>query len=322
MLKIKRNLVLLFTIIMVVGLVSVGFAAEREFIGIATGGTGGGYYPLGGAVAQMLSNNLDGIIVTAQTSNASRANCNLIEKGQIETAFVCSHVANWSYTGTEIYKDEPPITNLRGIASLYQESIHIFVGKNSGIKTIEDLRGKKVSIGSPNSGDSATAKIIFGFYGLTFDDFIPQWTDYNEAIQRFADGQVDAVFFLTGYPSSSVLDIESKREIELISFGSEKIKEIVDKYSYFQGGTIPAGIYKSITEPISTINIPSLWICDAKLSNDLVYKITKALWEHRDILEKVTYQGRNIRLETALDGMGIPLHPGAELYYKEVGLIK
>lgn len=322
MLKSKTILVLVLAISLVMGMLSFGMAAERQFVAIATGGTGGTYYPVGGALAQMLSDNLDGIIVTAQSGNASRANCNLIGRGQIETAFSQANVTYWSYTGTGIYENEPVITNLRGIASIYPETIQIFVNKNSGIKTIEDLKGKKVGVGAPNSGNVCDAELIFGFHGLTFDDFIPEYIDYNEMAQRFIDGQIDACFFTTGYPSSSIINMESKRDIEFLPLDSEKIKGLVEKFPYYGAVTIPTGIYKSVTEPVPTVATPALWICDAKLSPVLVYKMTKVLWENRDVLEKVHFQGRNITLETALDGMGIPLHPGAELYYKEVGLIK
>lgn len=322
MLKVKRNLVILLAIIMVVGLTSIGFAAQKEFVAIATGGTGGTYYPVGGALAQLISDNIEGVVVTAQSGNASRANCNLIGNGQIETAFSQANVTYWSYTSTGIFTEEAPITNLRGIASIYPETIQIFVNKDSGIKTMEDLRGKKVGVGAPNSGNVVDAEIIFAFHGLTFDDFTPEYIDYNEMAQRFIDGQIDACFFTTGYPSSSIINMESKRDIEFIPLDSEVIKGLVEKYPYYGAVDIPVGIYKSNTEPVPTVATPALWICDAKLSPTLVYKMTKALWEHRDVLEKVHFQGQNITLDTALDGMGIPLHPGAELYYKEVGLIK
>jgi len=322
MLRIKKSLILVFAIIMILGMASLSFAAQKQFVAIATGGTGGTYYPVGGALAQMITDNLDNIVVTAQSGNASRANCNLIGRGQIETAFSQANVTYWSYTGTGIYTNEPVITNLRGIASIYPETIQIFARKGSGIKTMEDLRGKKVGVGAPNSGNVCDAEVIFNFHGLTFDDIIPEYIDYNEMAQRFIDGQIDACFFTTGYPSSSIMNMESKRELQFIPLDAEKIKGLVEEYPYYGAVTIPSGIYKSLTEPVPTVATPALWICDEKLSPTLVYKMTKALWEHRDVLEKVHFQGRNITLDTALDGMGIPLHPGAELYYKEVGLIK
>ncbi len=322
MLKSKTILVLLLAISLVMGMLSFGMAAERQFVAIATGGTGGTYYPLGGALAQMLSNNVDGLIVTAQSGNASVANCNLISRGQIETAFSQANTTYWSYSATGILKDAQPITNLRGIASLYPETIHIVALKASGIKTIEDLKGKKVGVGAPNSGTAADAEIILNAHGLTFDDIKADYLSFNEVAQRLIDGQIDAGFTTAGFPTSSIINIATKRDIVLIPMSAEKIKELVEAIPYYGATVIPGGLYKGVDEDVPALATPALWICDAKLSPTLVYKMTKALWEHRDVLEKVHSQGKNITLETALDGIGIPLHPGAELYYKEVGLIK
>lgn len=322
MLKNKTILILILAVSLVMGIFGFGMAAEKEFVAIATGGTGGTYYPLGGALAQMLSNNVEGLIVTAQTGNASRANCNLISRSQIETAFSQANVTYWSYTGTGIYASEPVLTNLRGIASLYPETIHIIATKASGIKTIEDLKGKKVGVGAPNSGTAADAEIILNAHGITFDDIKADFIDFNEVAQRLVDGQIDAGFTTAGYPTSSIIDIATKRDMLLVPISEEKIKELVTAIPYYGATAIPAGIYKGIDEPVLALATPALWICDAKLSPSVVYKMTKALWENRDVLEKVHSQGKNITLETALSGMGIPLHPGAELYYKEIGLIK
>ncbi|MBE3091940.1 MAG: TAXI family TRAP transporter solute-binding subunit, partial [Candidatus Atribacteria bacterium] len=211
MLKSKKILILVLAISLVMGMFSFGMAAERQFVAIATGGTGGTYYPLGGALAQMLSNNVEGLIVTAMTSNASIENCNLIGRGQIETAFSQANTTYWCYTATGMLKDTPPITNLRGIASLYPETIHIIATKASGIKTIEDLKGKRVGVGAPNSGTAADAEIILKAHGITFDDIKADFIDFNEVAQRLVDGQIDAGFTTAGYPTSSIIDIATKR---------------------------------------------------------------------------------------------------------------
>ncbi|OFW54583.1 MAG: C4-dicarboxylate ABC transporter substrate-binding protein, partial [Actinobacteria bacterium RBG_13_35_12] len=268
------------------------------------------------------SNNVEGLIVTAMTSNASVENCNLIGRGQIETAFSQADVTYWAYTATGILKDTQPITSLRGIASLYPEVIHAIVTKASGIKTIEDLKGKRIGIGAPGSGAAAGATIILKAHGLTSDAVKVENIDYNEITQRMIDGQIDGGLICTGVGTASVIDVATKRDIVLVPISEEKIKELVAEYPYYSSTIIPAGAYKGVDEPVLSVATPALWICDAKLSPTVVYKMTKALWEQRAILEKVHSQGKNITLETALDGIGIPLHPGAELYYKEVGLIK
>jgi len=322
MLKNKTILVLVLAISLIMGMFSFGMAAERQFVAIATGGTGGTYYPLGGALAQMLSNNVEGLIVTAQSGNASIANCNLISRGQIETAFSQANTTYWCYTATGILKDTQPITNLRGIASLYPETIHIVATRASGIKTIEDLKGKKVGVGAPNSGTAADAEIILNAHGITFDDMKVDYIDFNEVAQRLIDGQIDAGFTTAGFPTSSIINIATKRDIILIPISAEKIKELTDAIPYYGATVIPGGLYKGVDEDVPALATPALWICDANLPPTLVYKMTKALWENREILEKVHSQGKNVTIETAIDGIGVPLHPGAELYYKEIGLIK
>ncbi|MBA7614452.1 hypothetical protein ES703_21716 [subsurface metagenome] len=329
MLKNKTVLALVLIIILLIAigiyLVTSGIfvvAPKEQFVAIATGGTGGTYYPLGGALAQMISNNVEGLIVTAQSGNASIANCNLISREQIETGFSQANTTFWCYTGTGILEGTPPITNLRGIASLYPETIHIVAIKGSGIKTIEDLKGKRVGVGAPNSGTAADAEIILNAHGITFDDIEADFLSFNEVAQRLIDGQIDAGFTTAGFPTSSIINIATKRDIVLIPMSEEKIKELVKAIPYYGATVIPGGLYKGVDEDVPALATPALWVCDAKLSSDIVYKMTNVLWEHRDVLEKVHSQGKNITLETALDGIGVPLHPGAEQYYKEVGLIK
>jgi len=317
----KRNLVLVLVIIMVMGILSMGVAA-REFLAIGTGGTGGTYYPLGGALAQLLSNEIPDLAVSALTSNASLSNCNFISTGEIEMGLSQANTTYWAYSATSVCEGKQPLTDLRGIASMYPETIHIIATKASGITCIEDLKGKKVGVGAPNSGTAADAEIILNAHGLTFDDIKVDYLSFNEVAQRLIDGQIDAGFKTAGMPTSSVINVATKRDIVLVPISAEKIKELIEAIPYYGATAIPGGLYKGVDEDVAAIATPALWICDAELPPTLVYKMTKALWENREILEKVHSQGKNVTLETALDGIGVPLHPGAELYYKEVGLIK
>ncbi|MBN2394845.1 MAG: TAXI family TRAP transporter solute-binding subunit, partial [Candidatus Atribacteria bacterium] len=259
---------------------------------------------------------------TAQTANASLANCNLIGRHQIETAFSQANTTYWSYTGTGLLKDSEPIKNLRGIASLYPETIHIIATCASGIHSIADLKGKRVGVGAPNSGTAADAETILNAHGLSFDDMNVDYIDFNEVADRLIDGQIDAGFTTAGYPTSSIINIATVRDIVLIPVDQEIAEKLVVEVPYYGITYIPAGIYKGVEEPVMALATPALWICDSELDPTLVYKMTKALWENVSILAQVHSQGKNITPETALNGMGIPLHPGAELYYKEIGLVK
>ncbi len=301
---------------------SISGIAQQKFLAIATGGTGGTYYPLGGALAQLLSNKVEGLIVTAQTSGASIANCNLIARHQIETAFSQANTTYWSYTATGLQAGQQPITNLRGIASLYPETIHIVATKASGVKTIADLKGKRVGVGAPNSGTEADARIILNAHGLTYDDMSVDYIDFNEVADRLIDGQIDAGFVTAGYPTSSIINIATVRDLVIVPVDRGVSEKLILEIPYYGLTEIPAGMYKGVEEPVLSLATPALWICDSQLDPTLVYKMTKALWENVNILAIVHAQGKNITLETALSGMAIPLHPGAELYYKEIGLIK
>ena len=317
-----RKLLTILIIITLILTFNLSGTAAKQFMAIATGGTGGTYYPLGGALAQLLSNKVEDLVVTAQTGNASVANCNLIGRHQIETAFAQANTTYWAYSATGILADTEPITNLRGIASLYPETIHIIATKESGVKTIADLKGKSVGVGAPNSGTAADAEIILKAHGLSFDDLNIDYIDFNEVAARLIDGQIDAGFTTAGYPTSSVINIATVRDIVLIPVDLEVAQKLVEEIPYYGITEIPSGMYPGVEEPVRALATPALWICDSQLDPTLVYKMTKALWENVDILAQVHAKGKDVTLETALDGMGVPLHAGAELYYKEIGLIK
>ncbi|HOR42423.1 MAG TPA: TAXI family TRAP transporter solute-binding subunit [Atribacterota bacterium] len=318
----KKSIIILFIAIAFIMVLGTNSFAQQKFLAIATGGTGGTYYPLGGALAQLLSNKVEGLIVTAQTSGASVANCNLIGSHEIETAFSQANTTYWCYTGTGLQEGKQPITNLRGIASIYPETIHIVATKASGVKTIADLKGKRVGVGAPNSGTEADARIILNAHGLTYDDMSVDYIDFNEVADRLIDGQIDAGFTTAGYPTSSIINIATTRDLVLVPVDLKVAQKLVAEIPYYGLTEIPAGMYKGVDEPVLSLATPALWICDSKLDPTLVYKMTKALWENTSILAQVHAQGKNIKLETALNGMAVPLHPGAELYYKEVGVIK
>jgi len=304
-----RKIILLLIIGTLILTISFTGSAQKQFMAISTGGTGGTYYPLGGALAQMLSNKIENLVVTAQTSNASTQNCNLIGRRQIETGLSQANTTYWTYTGSGLYEENEPIENLRGIASLYPETIHIIAAKDSGIESIADLKGKKVGVGAPNSGTAADAEVICNAHGVSFDDMNVDYIDFNEVADRLIDGQIDAGFTTAGYPTSSIINI------------SEAAEKLVEEVPYYGITEIPSGMYKGIDEPVMALATPALWICQAELDEELVYNLTKVLWENVNILAQVHAQGKNIKPETALNGMAVPLHPGAEKYYKEVGLV-
>ncbi|NLL61977.1 MAG: TAXI family TRAP transporter solute-binding subunit [Candidatus Atribacteria bacterium] len=318
----KKFFSILLIVVAVIAVLGTNSLAQQKFLAIATGGTGGTYYPLGGALAQLISEKVPGLVATAQTSGASVANCNLIGNHEIETAFSQANTTYWCYAATGLQEGKEPITNLRGIASIYPETIHIVATKASGVKTIADLKGKRVGVGAPNSGTEADARIILNAHGLTYDEMSIDYIDFNEVADRLIDGQIDAGFTTAGYPTSSIINIATTRDLVLVPVDPVVAQKLVDDIPYYGITEIPAGMYRGVDEPVLSLATPALWVCDSKLDPTLVYKMTKALWENNDILAEVHAQGKNIKLETALNGMAVPLHPGAELYYKEIGAIE
>ncbi|WP_105619496.1 TAXI family TRAP transporter solute-binding subunit [Vallitalea okinawensis] len=317
----KRNVVTLSVVcLMMVVLVGCGTVSKKQFFNITTGGTGGTYYPVGGALADVLSSNIEGLTVTAQAGNASVGNVNLLSNHETESAFVQNNVAFWAYEGQASFEGNA-VDNLRGIASLYPEAIQIVALESSGITSVEDLKGKKVSVGEQGSGVEVDVKNILDVHGLTYDDMSIDYLSFTEAAQKLKDKQIDAAFVTAGYPTSSVMDVSKSRDIVIVPIAEEKVNAMIEKSPYYAQTTIPAGTYDGQDEPVNTATTMAMWVCDAEADDDLVYGMTKALWENRQKLEETHDKGKDITIDTALDGMAIPLHPGAEKYYKEQGII-
>lgn len=311
-------------------------AEEMRFFRIGTGGTGGTYYPIGGLLAHCISNppgsrpcdqggscGVPGLVAIAQSANGSVANINAIHSGVLESGFSQSDVAFWAYTGTGIYKDKGAVKDLRALANLYPETIHLVARKGAGIKSVKDLKGKRVSLDEPGSGTLVDARIILEAYGLSEQDIKADFIKPNPSIDKIKDNQLDAFFIVAGYPIGSVVELASSVGGELVPIDGPEADAIIKKYRFFAKDTIPAGTYEGIGETQS-LSVGAQWVVSAKVDDDLVYQITKAVWNEksRQLLDKGHAKGRAITLETALDGVGIPLHPGAEKFYKEAGLLK
>lgn len=292
---------------------------EKKFFSIATGSTGGTYYPVGGALAQIISEYVPNISAAAQTGNASKANCNLIRTHEIESALTQNNVAYWAYNGTEFFQEQGAAENLRGIASLYPEVIQIVARKSADISSIDDLRDKRVVVGAPGSGTEIDARRILAAHGITYDDIKEDFLDFSGATQRLKDGQADAAFQTAGYPTSSIIDLAATADIVLVPIAEDMIEKLIAENKYYTKAVVPGGTYKGIDADIPTLSLMAIWAVDETQPTDLVYQITKALWENRAELEKVHEKCKEITFETALNGIGVPLHPGAEKYYSEKG---
>jgi len=311
-------------------------AQQMAFFRIGTGGTAGTYFPIGGLLSNAISNppgsrecdkggscGVPGLIATAVASNGSVANINGIASGALESGLTQSDVAYWAWSGTGVYEGKPKVEELRAIANLYPETIHLVARKGAGIKSPADLKGKRVSLDEPGSGTLIDARIVLAAYGLTEKDVKPEYLKPNASGDRLRDGALDAFFFVGGYPTGAIAELASSAGIELVPIAGPEAKKILADYKFFGPDKVPAGTYKDVAA-VETISVNALWVTSAKLPDDLVYGVTKAIWNDnsRKLLDAGHAKGKLIRKETALDGVGIPLHPGAEKFYKEVGLLK
>lgn len=311
-------------------------AQDMQFFRIGTGGTAGTYYPIGGLIANAISNppgsrpceeggscGVPGLVATALSANGSVANVNAIAGGTLESGFSQSDVATWAQTGTGIWADREPVEGLRAIASLYPETIHLVADADSGIDSVDDLAGKRVSLDEPGSGTLVDARIILEAYGLSEDDVEASYLKPDQAAERMRDGAMDAFFFVGGFPAGAIAELASQDDITLVPISGEQAQSIIDEYTFFAENTVPGGTYEGVEEDVLTLSVGAQWVTHADQPEDLIYEITTALWNDntRKLLDAGHQKGREITLETALDGVGIPLHPGAERFYREQGMI-
>lgn len=284
---------------------------------LATGGTSGTYYPFGGAIAQVINAHADNTNITATSTGASIENIRLISSGEADLAIVQNDVLDYAVSGTELFTEKT--SGLAAIATLYPEIIQIVVGKDSDIKSVADLKGKKVSVGDVGSGVEANAKQILELYGMTFDDIKAQHLSFKESASTFQDGQIDAFFVTAGIPNTAIVELSLTKPVKLLGFEADKMTEIIAKHPFYTSFEIPADVYKT-DAPTNTIAIKATLIASDKLSEDSVYQMTKALFENLPELGEAHAKGKEVSLEAAISGISTTIHPGAMKYFKEKGI--
>ncbi len=302
---------------------AAGAAQAQQFFRIGTGGTAGTYYPVGGMIANAVSQP-GKLVVTAQASNGSLANVTGIAGGAVESGFSQADVASWAYTGKGVFEGKPSISGLRLIANLYPESVHIVVRKGSGIKTVGDLKGKRVALDEPGSGTLINARTILAAYGIKEADIKPEYIKPNQAGDKLKDGALDAFFFTGGSPAGAIAELASSGAgIELIPIDGPQAEAIRKSDSFFSPDLIADGTYKGVGNT-RTLAVGAQWVTSDKADASAVYDITKALFGDagQKAMAAGHAKGKFITKENAVKGAGIPFHPGAEKFYKEAGLIK
>ncbi|AGK61911.1 TRAP transporter solute receptor, TAXI family [Archaeoglobus sulfaticallidus PM70-1] len=295
--------------------------AKAVEVTIVTGGSAGTYYPIGGAMAQAINQYAKGVKATAVTSGASVVNARKIGNLEAEFGLLQNDVAYYAYNGLEMFKDAK-IDKIRGVATLYPEIIQIVTLKENNIKTIYDLKGKRVAVGAPGSGTAVDAMQILKAAGIDESNTDIRYLNFKEVSDALKDKTIDAGFIVAGVPTSAVTDISAVRDVAIVEVPDEIYEKLKADYPFYVQVTIPAGTYKGVDQDVKTVSVLAMLATNADVSEDVVYEVTKAIFEHKDVLEAAHKRAEDITLETALDGMPIPLHPGAEKYYKEKGLIE
>ena len=316
----------LLTVVVVLALaltMAVGSAnAGRRFISIASGWVTGAYYPFAGAVSRVAWKHLkaQNIKVTAESSGASVANAKLIGVGDTDFALLQNDIASYAHYGKMMF--DKPIKNLLGCMTLYPETIQIVARRDAGIKGVADLKGKRVSIGPVGSGTAENAKQILAAYGLKTDDLKSQQMKSSQAADYMKDGRLDAYFNTTAVGAAHIIDTCVLVPSMIVPIEGPQAEKLLKDYPFYAKDVVKPGVYKGVDAPVNTIAVMAMMTARADLEADLVYSILKAIYSDLDQIKKAHAKFAGISLEKALVGMSVPLHPGAEKFFKEKGVLK
>ena len=312
----------LAAIVLAAGLVVTSPARGAEqFVNVLTGGTSGVYYPLGVALSTNIGKALPNVKTSVQATKASLENLNLLQNGRGEIAFTLGDSLSDAWKGNEEAGFKGPLNKLRGIAAIYPNYIQIVARADSGIKTLADLKGKRISVGAPRSGTELNARTIFQAAGITYKDFSKvEYLPFGESVELMKNRQLDVTLQSAGLGVASLRDLATSVDIVVVPIPADVVKKTNDP-AYIPA-TIPANTYKGQTADVVSATVQNYLVTHEGVSNDTVYAMTKALWTGLDNLVAAHSAAKSIDQKRALEGMPLPLHPGAEKYYKEVGILK
>jgi len=296
--------------------------ASRKFVSIASGWVVGVYFPLAGAISRIAHERLPDIKITVESSGASVANAKLIATGDADLAILQNDIAFYALQGTKPIFDKA-VPNIRGVAALYPEHCQIHARVDAKIASVKDLKGKRVAVGPLGSGTEQNAIQILDAYGLKFEDLGKvERLSAAESADYLKDGRIDAAFYTTGVGASAIVDPAMMIPTMIVPIDGAEADALVKKYPFYAKDKVPGGIYKGIDKDVPTVAVLAILVAKAELEEDIVYRITKAMWENISRIETAHAKGKEVKLEKALIGLPIPLHPGADKFYKEKGMKK
>ena len=285
---------------------------------LATGGTSGTYYPFGSAIAAIWNANIDGTNVTIQATGASAENLRLISAGLADFGIVQNDVMDYAFHGSDMFDASLP--KLTAIGTLYPEVVHVATSKKSNIKTIADLRGKRVSVGDAGSGVEFNAKQLLESYGMTFDDIQKSNLSFRESAEKIQNDTLDACFVTSGVPNAALEQLAFAAGLELLPIGEAEADRLCDKYGFYTKAIIPAGTYSGTDTDVAVLAVKAMLAVNEALDTDTVYTMTRVLFESLDTLTEAHEKGCEVSAAAAVTGVSVPFHPGALKYFKEIGL--
>ncbi|MBT2786712.1 MULTISPECIES: TAXI family TRAP transporter solute-binding subunit [unclassified Halomonas] len=313
-----RTLRSLYTTAAAASLLAVALPASAQQLSIATGGTGGVYYPIGGGFAEMINNHIEGAQATAEVTGASVENMGLIMRGDADLALALADTVYQAYNGTDDFEGRQ-VENIRALASVYPNAVQLVTLAESDIETIADLAGKRVSVGAPGSGTELNARALLEANGISYDDFTPQRLNFNETADAIRDGDIDAGFWSVGPPTSSILNLAATRDIRLIGLSDEEVANARAEEEVFAPYELAAGMYDGMDEAVQTLGIPNVLVVNSEMDEELAYQLTQLLFENTDELIAVHPAANDTTVKFTMDSTPVPLHPGALRYFEEVG---
>lgn len=298
-------------------------AQDQQFISIGTGGVTGVYYPTGGAICRLVNKDRKehGIRCSVESTGGSVYNINTVRAGELEFGVAQSDWQFHAFNGTSKFEEQGAFEGLRAVFSVHPEPFTLIAKKGSGISGFADLKGKKVNVGNPGSGQRATMEVVMDAFGISMDDFaLAAELKGSEMAQALCDGKIDAMIYTIGHPAAAITEAATTCDVELISVSGEPIDKLVADNSYYRVATIPGGMYKGTDADVTTFGVGATFVSSADVSDDAVYVVVKAVFDNFDDFKKLHPAFSNLKEEEMIaDGLSAPLHPGAEKYYKERG---
>lgn len=305
---------------------SVDSADAQQFVTIGTGGVTGVYYPTGGAICRLVNKGKSehGIRCSVESTGGSVYNLNAIAGGELDMGVAQSDWQHHAYHGTSQFADAGPNKDLRAVFSVHPEPFTVVARADSGIKNFQDLKGKRVNIGNPGSGQRGTMEVVMAKMGWTKDDFkLASELKSAEQASALCDNKIDAIVFTVGHPSGSIQEATTSCDSVVVNVTGPEITELVKENSYYRVATIPGGMYRGTDEDVTTFGVGATFVSSTKVPEEVIYQVVKAVFEDFDQFKKLHPAFEVLKKEEMVkDGLSAPLHDGSVKYFKEAGLLK